>query len=185
MYSKLLDGLLRPEERESEPQLIRQEELIFNKQRKIELRPQIALLSALSIFRRSECPKVRQLPRVLEDGLGILMQDTVHVVVLLGKQPFQEANVATPSRDEQCNIGRLLSSLQREGWEGVKEEVRKLPGSESPGSYLRYNPHLWLTSLGIRSAMLKPLTVGWGEGIVCCVEAKNGGMNGIYLGSWA
>lgn len=141
-YSKLLDGLLWPEEMESEPQLIRQEELIFNKQRKIELRPQTALLSALSIFRRSECPKVRQLPRVLEDGSGILMQDTVHVAVLLGKQPFQEANVATPSRDEQCNVGRLLSSLQREG-------------------------------------------VGWGEGIVCCVEAKNGGMNGIYLGSWA
>lgn len=126
-YSKLLDGLLWPEEMESEPQLIRQEELIFNKQRKIELRPQTALLSALSIFRRSECPKVRQLPRVLEDGSGILMQDTVHVAVLLGKQPFQEANVATPSRDEQCNVGRLLSSLQREGWEGVKEEVRKLP----------------------------------------------------------
>lgn len=70
------------------------------------------------------------------------MQDTVHVAVLLGKQPFQEANVATPSCDEQCNVGRLLSSLQREG-------------------------------------------VSWGEGIVCCVEAKNGGMNGIYLGSWA
>lgn len=114
---------------------------------------------------------------MLEDGLGILMQDTVHVAVLLGKQPFQEANVATPSRDEQCNVGRLLSSLQREGCEGVKEEVRKLPGSE--------NPHVWLTSLGIRFAMLKPLTVGWGEGIVCCVEAKNRGMNGIYFGSWA
>lgn len=92
-------------------------------------------MSALSILRRSECSKVRQLHRVLEDGSGILMEDTVHVAVLPGQQPFQEANVATSSCDEQCNIRRLLGSLQREGWEGV-EEVRKLPYAENPGSYL-------------------------------------------------
>lgn len=40
-------------------------------------------------------PQGQAAPGVLEDGLGILMQDTVHVAVLLGKQPFQEANVAT------------------------------------------------------------------------------------------
>lgn len=25
----------------------------------------------------------------------------------------------------------------------------------------------------------------WGEGVVCCIEAEDGGVDGIYLGSWA
>lgn len=48
---------------------------------------------------------------MLEDGLGILMQETVHVAVLPGEQPFQEANVATPGCDKQCYMGRVLGSL--------------------------------------------------------------------------
>lgn len=35
-HSEFLEGLLQPEERGREPQLVRQEELIFNKERKIE-----------------------------------------------------------------------------------------------------------------------------------------------------
>lgn len=63
-----------PRRRESDPQLIRQEELIFNKQTKIEPRPppNTALLSALSLF-GSEPPLTRQLHQVLEDGSGILV----------------------------------------------------------------------------------------------------------------
>lgn len=95
-------------------------------------------MSALSIF-RSECSQVRQPRRVLEDGSGILMEHAVHVTVLPGQQPFQEANVATPSCDEQSHRGRLLGSLQGEGWEGVGE-VRKLPGNETPGSSLATTP---------------------------------------------
>lgn len=52
--------------------------------------------------------------------------------MLPGQQPFQEADVATLSCDEQSHIGRLLGSLQMEGWEGVRE-VRKLPSNENPG----------------------------------------------------
>lgn len=68
---------------------------------------------------------------------------------------------------------------------GSQEEVRKLPGNENPGLHLRHTPHLWLTGLGVKAPLLKPLTMDWGEGIVCCIEAKDGGMDGIYLGSWA
>lgn len=25
----------------------------------------------------------------------------------------------------------------------------------------------------------------WGEGVICCIEAENRGVDGIYLGSWA
>lgn len=38
-HSEFLEGLLQPEERGREPQLVRQEELIFNKERKIEPGP--------------------------------------------------------------------------------------------------------------------------------------------------
>lgn len=48
---------------------------------------------------------------MLKDGFGILMEEAAHVAVLPGEQPFQEANVATLGCDEQCNMGRLLSSL--------------------------------------------------------------------------
>lgn len=59
-HSKLLNGLLQAEERDREPQLIRQEELIFNKQREMEPRPQAVLWSALFTLSR-EYSKARQL----------------------------------------------------------------------------------------------------------------------------
>lgn len=71
----------------------------------------MVLLSAFASLRRSGCPEAEQLCWVLEDGFGILMREAARVAVLPGKQSFQEADVATPSCDEQCNVGRMLGSL--------------------------------------------------------------------------
>lgn len=48
---------------------------------------------------------------MLKDGFGILPEEAARVAVLLGEQPFQETIVATLGCDEQCHMGRLLSSL--------------------------------------------------------------------------
>lgn len=58
------------------------------------------------------------------------------------QQPFQEANVATPSSDEQCNIGRVLDSLQGKGWGRVKEEVSNLPLMRTQALHLCLIVHL-------------------------------------------
>lgn len=48
---------------------------------------------------------------MLEDGLGVLMEEAAHVAVLPGEQAFQEADVAPLGCDEQGDVGRLLDSL--------------------------------------------------------------------------
>lgn len=73
--------------------------------------PQMVLLSALASLRKCGHPEAEQLLQVLEDGPGILMQEAAHVAVLPGEQPFQEADVATPGCDKQCDMGRMLGSL--------------------------------------------------------------------------
>lgn len=67
-------------------------------------------LSALSVP-GGEHLEVKQLLWVLEDGFGILVEEAAHVTVLPGQQAFQEANVATPSCDKQCNMGGVLGRL--------------------------------------------------------------------------
>lgn len=70
-------------------------------------------------------PETQQLCRVLKDGFGILMEEAAHVAVPPGEQPFQEADVTTLGYDKQCNMGRLLGSLQGKGlgsgWRGGQE----------------------------------------------------------------
>lgn len=62
---------------------------------------------------------------MLEDGSGVLVQQAAHVAVLPGEQPFQEADVATPRRDEQCHVRREPGSLDGEGWEAQRRSAAR------------------------------------------------------------
>lgn len=54
---------------------------------------------------------------LLDDGLGKLLEDSVHVGALSGPQALQEANVAAVAGDEQGQVGILLHGLH---WNGCK-----------------------------------------------------------------
>lgn len=114
---------------------------------------------------------------MLEDGFGVLMEEAAHVAVLPGEQAFQEADVAALGCDEQCDVGRLLGSLNRKGWRrGWRGGLRTRLSPLTPHSPL---------SLGPKASRFGVLTTGWGEGVICCIEAEHRYLDGIHFGSWA
>lgn len=56
--------------------------------------------------------------RMLEDGLGELAEDPLHVVLTAGKQTLQEGDVTAVGRQQQGDIRQVLDDSQWEGWVG-------------------------------------------------------------------
>lgn len=61
------------------------------------------------------------LPRVLEDGLHELAQQTVHVALAAREQALQEGDVAAVGRQQQRHVGKSSDGRQREGWSGAED----------------------------------------------------------------
>lgn len=59
---------------------------------------------------------------LFKDGLGELLEHSVHVGALPRPQPLQEADVATVTRDEQRQVGILLHHLHWDGCGGKERE---------------------------------------------------------------
>lgn len=72
---------------------------------------------------------------LFKDGLGELLEHSVHVGALPRPQPLQEADVAAVARDEQRQVGILLHRLHWDGCggEGREGKVRTREWSHSIG----------------------------------------------------
>lgn len=73
---------------------------------------------------------------LLEDGLGELLEHSVHISALSWPQALQEANVAAMACDEQRQVGILLHHLHWDGCGGKArgDGERSRSTGENPGS---------------------------------------------------
>lgn len=78
---------------------------------------------------------------LLKDGLGELLEHSVHISALSRPQPLQEANVAAVACDEQRQVGILLHRLHWDGCGGKAREdgERSRSTVENPGSKVAEN----------------------------------------------